>query len=123
LQKVLKEAQLDSFVQSLPDKEFTVIGNFGSRISGGQRQRIAIARALYTNPELLILDEATSSLDLTNEDKIIEEMHQYKTDKTIIIVSHRKNALKYCDKIYILKDGILKESSSYENLDKINYSI
>ena len=122
-QKVLKEAQLASFVQSLPDKEFTVIGNFGSRISGGQRQRIAIARALYTNPELLILDEATSSLDLTNEEKIIEEMHQYKTDKTIIIVSHRKNALKYCDKIYILKDGMLKESSSYENLDKIYYSI
>ena len=123
LQKVLKEAQLDSFVQSLPDKEFTVIGNFGSRISGGQRQRIAIARALYTNPEILILDEATSSLDITNEEKIIEEMHQYKTDKTIIIVSHRKNALKHCDKIYILKGGILKESTSYENLDKVNYSI
>jgi ABC-type multidrug transport system fused ATPase/permease subunit len=123
LQKVLKEAQLDSFVQSLPDKELTVIGNFGSRISGGQRQRIAIARALYTNPELLILDEATSSLDLTNEEKIIEEMQQYKTDKTIIIVSHRKNALKYCDKIYILKDGMLKESTNYENLDKVNYSI
>jgi len=121
LQKVLKEAQLDSFVQSLPDKELTVIGNFGSRISGGQRQRIAIARALYTNPELLILDEATSSLDLTNEEKIIEEMQQYKTDKTIIIVSHRKNALKYCDKIYILKDGMLKESTNYENLDKVNF--
>ena len=123
LKKVLKEAQLESFVESLPDKEFTVIGNLGSRISGGQRQRIAIARALYTNPELLILDEATSSLDTTNEKKIIEEMHQYKSDKTIIIVSHRKNALKYCDKIYILKNGGLKESTSYEDLDKIDYSI
>ena len=55
--------------------------------------------------------------------KIIEEMHQYKSDKTIIIVSHRKNALKYCDKIYILKNGGLKESTSYEDLDKIDYSI
>ena len=78
----------------------TKIGNLGSRISGGQKQRIAIARALYINPEILVIDEGTSSLDLDNENKIMEEINKIKRDKTIIIVSHRPNALTYCDKIY-----------------------
>ena len=94
----------------------TTVGNVGSRISGGQKQRIAIARALYTNPDILILDEATSSLDLENEKKIINEMNKNKENKTLIIVSHRRNALVNCDKIYILKDSKIASNISYEEL-------
>ena len=96
----IKLAQIEDFINSLQNKEMTKIGNLGSRISGGQKQRIAIARALYINPEILVIDEGTSSLDLDNENKIMEEINKIKRDKTIIIVSHRPNALTYCDKIY-----------------------
>ena len=89
---------------SLDDKEFTKIGNLGSRISGGQKQRIAIARALYLNPEILILDEATSSLDVDNENKILSEINQAKANKTIILISHRKNTLASCDDIFLLSN-------------------
>ena len=112
----IKNAQLEEFINNLPDKEMTTVGNVGSRISGGQKQRIAIARALYTNPDILILDEATSSLDLENEKKIINEMNKNKENKTLIIVSHRRNALVNCDKIYILKDSKIASNISYEEL-------
>ena len=74
------------------------------KISGGQKQRLGIARALYINPKVLIFDEATSSLDIDNENKIIEIIKRYK-NKIIILVSHRSNTLKYCDKIYEIKKG------------------
>ena len=102
--KALEHAQIDNFVNNLDDKEFTKIGNLGSRISGGQKQRIAIARALYLNPEILILDEATSSLDVDNENKIISEIDKIKSNKTIIIISHRKNTLASCNDIYLLSN-------------------
>ena len=102
--KALEQAQIDNFVNNLDDKEFTKIGNLGSRISGGQKQRIAIARALYLNPEILILDEATSSLDTDNENKILSEINQIKANKTIILISHRKNTLASCDYIYLLSN-------------------
>ncbi|MBD1173857.1 ABC transporter ATP-binding protein [Pelagibacterales bacterium SAG-MED01] len=120
----IKKAQLEEFINDLPDKEMTTVGNVGSRISGGQKQRIGIARALYTNPDILVLDEATSSLDLNNEKKIIDEMNNLKGDKTIIIVSHRTNALANCDKIYILKNGKIESNITYkELLKKNNYNV
>ena len=100
----LDQAQIAKFVNSLDEKEYTTIGNLGSRISGGQKQRIAIARALYLNPEILILDEATSSLDIENENKILSEINQIKANKTIILISHRKNTLASCDYIYVVND-------------------
>ena len=74
------------------------------RISGGQRQRIGIARALLKNPKVLILDEATSSLDSTTEKKIIEEIELLDKNLTIIMVAHRISTLKNCDKIYVVQD-------------------
>ena len=102
--KALEQAQIAKFVNSLNEKEYTKIGNLGSRISGGQKQRIAIARTLYLNPEILILDEATSSLDMDNENKILSEINQIKANKTIILISHRKNTLASCNDIYLLND-------------------
>ena len=72
----------------------------GNNISGGQKQRIGIARALYSNPEIIILDEATSSLDVENENMIIDKLNELKGKKTLIIISHKRNSLKYCDKIF-----------------------
>ena len=120
LKKVIRLSQLEDFVQNLPDKELSKVGDSGAVISGGQKQRIGIARALYLNTDLLILDEATSSLDNINEKNIIEEMNKYKSDKTIIIVSHRKSALKNCDKIYVLKNGAINETMNYEDSNKID---
>lgn len=102
--KALEQAQIAKFINSLNEKEYTKIGNLGSRISGGQKQRIAIARTLYLNPEILILDEATSSLDMDNENKILSEINQIKANKTIILISHRKNTLASCNDIYLLND-------------------
>ena len=121
--KALRLSQLETFVESLPEKEFTKVGDSGSNISGGQKQRIAIARALYNDPAMLILDEGTSSLDTKNEEKIISEMDQYKKNKTVIIISHRKNPLKYCDTVHIMKSGKINQTFSIKDLDKIDYLI
>ena len=115
--KALEQAQIAKFVNSLSEKEYTKIGNLGSRISGGQKQRIAIARALYLNPEILVLDEATSSLDVENENKILSEINQIKANKTIIIISHRKNTLTSCDYIYLLKNKKISLVSKNELID------
>ena len=101
----LKLSQLDGFVEDKLEKGInTIIGERGINLSGGQRQRIGIARALYKNPDIIILDEATSSLDLDTEKKLIDTIQDIKSGKTIIIISHRASTLKICDKIYEIKD-------------------
>lgn len=95
----LQLSQLDSFVKNLKNKEKTSIGEDGVKISGGQRQRLGIARAIYRNPEVLILDEPTSSLDNETEEDFIKTIFSMKRKKTIIIVSHKDSVLKKCDKI------------------------
>jgi ABC-type multidrug transport system fused ATPase/permease subunit len=110
INKLIEDVNLNDFVQSLPEKINTVIGDNGIRISGGQRQRIAIARALYKNPQFLILDEATSSLDNENENKIIKIIDSLKEKLTIIFISHKFSNLKLCNKIFNLNDGVLAES-------------
>lgn len=98
LNKVIKEAQLDKFIQSLSDGLKTNVGEKGTRISGGQLQRIGIARALYNNPQVIIFDEATNSLDKKNEDEIINIIMSLK-DITIIFISHNKDLLLDCNKV------------------------
>ena len=104
VEKLILDCQLSNFVSKLKLKKESNIGELGSKISEGQKQRLGIARALYKDPDILILDEFTSSLDLTTENEIMEIIKKLKEKKTIFIVSHRQNAIKYCDKIINLID-------------------
>ncbi len=106
--EALASSQLDTFVSSLEDGVNTKVGERGVRLSGGQRQRIGIARALYNNPNLLVFDEATSSLDYETENEIISTINILK-NKTIIIIAHRLNTLKHCNAIYELSLGRLQK--------------
>ncbi|MDC0226826.1 ABC transporter ATP-binding protein/permease, partial [Alphaproteobacteria bacterium] len=104
INKVMKMSNIDKFVSLLPDGLDTVVGERGTRLSGGQLQRIGIARALYRQPKILVLDEATSSLDVENEKDIIETLDNLKGDITILIISHRFSTTKNCDMLFQLKN-------------------
>ena len=93
----------------MPEKLNTIIGEDGKKLSAGQRQRLGIARALYRNPDLIIFDEATSSLDDENESKIVSSINNLKGEKTIIIVSHKPKPLEICDIIYKIENKKLVE--------------
>lgn len=107
LKKVIEIAELNKFIDNLPLKDNTKIGEQGSEISSGQRQRIGIARALYVKPKLLILDEATSSLNVEIENKILKKLECFDKELTIISISHRDSALINCDRIFKLNNGNL----------------
>jgi ABC-type multidrug transport system fused ATPase/permease subunit len=112
-----KIANIHNFINNeLPLKYKTIIGERGVRLSGGQRQRIGIARALYHNPKILILDEATSSLDDVTEKTIMEEVNKLRKDITIIMIAHRLSTVKNCDNIYILENGKIKNQGSFKKL-------
>ena len=98
----IKLANLSDFIEQLPDKLNTIVGEKGVKISGGQRQRIGIARALYNNPSILVLDEATNALDTETEMKFLNFIHELKLNQnlTILMITHRINTLKKCDKIF-----------------------
>ena len=106
--EVLKEAQLDEFVKSLPEGLDTGIGERGIRLSGGQRQRIGIARALYNDPEVLVLDEATSALDNDTEAAIMEAINRLHGKKTLVIIAHRLQTIEKCDLVYRVENGKAK---------------
>lgn len=114
--KCIKAAQLEKFVKELSDGVDTFIGERGVRLSGGQRQRIGIARALYSDPEVLVMDEATSSLDNVTEKFVINAIEKLKKGRTLIIIAHRLTTVKKCDKLYILKEGKIVAEGSYEDL-------
>ncbi len=105
----INEAQLNDFINELPENLETIVGERGIKISGGQKQRIGIARALYHNPKILILDESTSSLDLKTEQDVMHSIHNLNNSKTVIIISHKKSTLQNCDKIFKLENKTLKE--------------
>ena len=122
LLQTIKRAQLKNFVDTLPDAINTFVGHRGVKLSGGERQRIGIARAMYNLPKIMVFDEATSSLDIENENKILNEIYDNKDDKTLIIISHRNNTVKYCDLIYVLEDGkVIDQGSFKEIFNKYGY--
>lgn len=116
----LASAQLTEFVESAPNKLDAMVGERGTRISGGQKQRISIARALYTNPDILIMDEATSSLDAETEALISAAIDALRGDKTLIIVAHRLSTVKNCDRIFWMKEGRISDSGSFVELTRRN---
>lgn len=107
--RAVRSAQLEHFVHELPEGLDTVVGERGVRLSGGQRQRIGIARALYHDPSVLVLDEATSSLDTATEQGVMEAVRALQGQKTILIVAHRVSTVADCDRLYQLDKGKLVE--------------
>ncbi len=109
-------AQLGSLVERLPDGLNTIIGENGTRLSGGQRQRVGIARALYHDPQVLVMDEATSALDNITEKEITRAIEALKGDRTVIMIAHRLSTVENCDVLYLMKDGKIVDAGDYDDL-------
>jgi len=112
----VEKASLNKFLDNLTNGLETIVGEKGIRLSGGQQQRIGIARALYRDPEILILDEATSSLDQLTEKKIMDSIQSLKRKKTLIIVTHRLTTVNECDKIFFINKGKITRQGSPEKI-------
>jgi ABC-type bacteriocin/lantibiotic exporter with double-glycine peptidase domain len=116
----IKSSNLSNFINNLSEGDLTKVGENGINISGGQKQRIGIARALYKNPEIIIFDESTSSLDNITESELINEIYNLGKLKTIIIVAHRISTIESCDNIFVIENGNIVGNGSYNYLIKNN---
>lgn len=116
LWQAIRSAQLEDFIQQLPQGVKTLVGERGVRLSGGQRQRIGIARALYHEREILVLDEATSALDNATEKLVSESIKTLSGTKTMIIIAHRLSTVEHCDRLYLLDQGKVIKSGTYEEV-------
>ena len=115
IENVVRACQLEEYIQGLSKGLDTIVGERGARLSGGQRQRIGIARALYSEPSILVFDEATSSLDIETEKSIITLMKSM-TNKTVIIVAHRLSTIEHCDLVIRLQNGNITDIGSYNQV-------
>jgi len=118
IRKACKLANADEFIGNFPDGYHTIVGDRGVRLSGGQLQRIALARAMIRKPDLLILDEATSSLDTKSERIIQKAIEKIATETTIVVVAHRLSTIVGADYVYVLDNGCINEKGSYDDLIK-----
>ena len=114
--RAAEAAQLSTLIKSLPAGMESVVGERGVRLSGGQRQRIGIARALYNNPSVVVLDEATSSLDHETERFVMEAIEALRGERTLIIIAHRISTVRACDRLFLLADGRVVSSGTYDEL-------
>ncbi len=118
IEEAAKKANAWSFIEELPEKLDTLVGERGIKLSGGQRQRIAIARAVLKNPAILLLDEATSALDASSEKEVQDALNQLMIGRTTLIIAHRLATIQNVDKIYVLDKGQIVESGSHADLVK-----
>ena len=123
IREAARKANALEFIESFPDKFDTVVGERGVKLSGGQRQRIAIARAILKDPAILILDEATSSLDAHSEVLVQEALEKLMEGRTTIIIAHRLSTIKKVDRIFVIQQGRLAEMGSHAELTSLNNGI
>lgn len=120
VQKTAREAQAEEFIEKLPQGYETIIGEKGLGLSGGQKQRLSIARALLKDAPVLVLDDATSALDMSTERALLQTIKQHYPEKTLIIAAHRASSVMDCDEIIYLQDGEIVERGNFEELMALN---
>jgi len=116
LARAIHQAQLEELVAELPEGVNTPLGEHGSRLSGGQRQRVGIARALYRQPELLVMDEATAALDNETEHRLTQAITALHGEITVILIAHRLSTVRHCDQLVFLKDGQVEAVGGFEEV-------
>ena len=114
--KAAKKAKIMNFIDKLPKKFNTIVGERGLKLSGGEKQRIAIARTLLKNPDIILLDEASSSLDYNTEKEIKKNLNNFNINKTVLSVAHRLSSIEDYDLIYFLDEGRILESGKHSEL-------
>jgi ATP-binding cassette, subfamily B, bacterial PglK len=116
LENAIKQSKLTELLSQMPEGVNTLLGENGIQLSGGQRQRIALARSFYHNRDVLVMDEATSALDNETEKEIVNEIHNLKGHKTLIVIAHRLSTVKHCDHIYRIEKGKIVEQGDYKSV-------